>query len=88
VPRVPTNTTPNSQEVEYRSYIRVRKVRDARLYFFRGGISFTYLLFDEHLDGIDGDLESRLPVALGTSQVLLHRGIDVQDHYYCFLKYN
>jgi hypothetical protein len=48
----------------------------------------TYLLFDEHLDGVDGDLESRLPVALGTSQVLLHRGIDVQDHYYCFLKYN
>jgi hypothetical protein len=46
----------------------------------------TYLLFDEHLDGIDGDLESCLAVALGTSQVLLHRGIDVQDHYYCFLK--
>ena len=48
----------------------------------------TYLLFDEHLDGVDGDLESRLAVALGTSQVLLHRCIDVQDHYYCFLKYN
>jgi hypothetical protein len=46
----------------------------------------TYLLFDEHLDGIDRDLESCLAVALGTSQVLLHRGIYIQDHYYCFLK--
>ena len=46
----------------------------------------TYLLFDEHLDGVDSDLESRLAVALGTSQVLLHRGIHVQDHYYSFLK--
>ena len=46
----------------------------------------TYLLFDEHLDGVDSDLESRLAIALGTSQVLLHRGIHVQDHYYSFLK--
>jgi hypothetical protein len=37
----------------------------------------TYLLLDEHLDGVDRDLESCLAVALGTSQVLLHRGIDV-----------
>ena len=49
------------------------------------GYLVTYLLFDEHLDGVDGDLESRLTIALGTSQVLLHRGIYVQDHYYSFL---
>jgi hypothetical protein len=58
-----------------------------RDYILAGAESLnTYLLLDEHLDGVYGDLESRLPVALGTSQVLLHRGIDVQDHYYCFLK--
>jgi hypothetical protein len=54
--------------------------------FLRQGFILTYLLLDEHLDGVDSDLESRLAVALGTSQVRLHRGIHVQDHYYCFLK--